>query len=320
MKTDSNNISRDHLLIQTIHTAVKGRARYKVYGLQHSQTCKRYLESRLSQDKRILQACANSLTGNVLVTFYPDFSSRDIALLLQMIVVDYRKEVKKTPKENIYIDTPPKINQVGSEFIVVSGVVSTLVFSTGILYKYGVDKVILLAIQKLHTPIFDYIMLGITLLGEPLILLLICLGLEINWLYYNRQWQATSLGIVTSGAIGLNYLLKLLFGRARPLLWNRLVNVSHHSFPSGHAMGATMIYGFIGYVLAKQFPQWQKQILALSVSLIVAIGFSRLYLGVHWPTDVLAGYALGLVCLIACIFIWELEQKYRFSGRYSKVL
>ncbi|MBW4557678.1 MAG: phosphatase PAP2 family protein [Trichormus sp. ATA11-4-KO1] len=316
MNTDSDHISRDHPLIQTIHTAVKGRARYKVYGLQHSQTCKRYLEFKLSQDKKISHAFANSLTGNVLVNFSSDFSSHDIALLLQMIILDYIKEVKKLPGENVYIDTAPKIDQVGSEFVLVSGIVSTLVFSTGIIYKYGVDKVILLTIQKLHTPLFDYIMLGITLLGEPLIFLLICLGWELNWLYYNRQWQATSLGLVTSGAISLNYLLKLLFGRARPVLWNRLVNVSHHSFPSGHAMGAMMIYGFIGYVLAEQFPQWQKQIFALTVILIVAIGFSRLYLGVHWPTDVLAGYAVGLGCLIACIFIWELEQKYRFSGRY----
>jgi undecaprenyl-diphosphatase len=111
-------------------------------------------------------------------------------------------------------------------------------------------------------------------------------------------------------------LLKLLFGRARPALWDRIIHVGLHSFPSGHAMVSIVIYGFIGYILAKQFPQWRGRIFALTFVLIVAIGFSRLYLGVHWPTDVVAGYAAGLVWLIACIQRLELPQKYASLGRH----
>jgi undecaprenyl-diphosphatase len=153
-------------------------------------------------------------------------------------------------------------------------------------------------------------MLGITFLGDPVVLLLICLGLGTGPLYYNRQNEATTLRIAAVGAIGLNCWLKLLFGRARPALWKHIVDVGLHSFPSGHAMASIATYGFISYILAKQFPQWQRQIFAFTAVLIVAIGFSRLYLGVHWPTDVVAGYAAGLVWLIVCVLSLELWQKY----------
>ncbi|MBF2004636.1 MAG: phosphatase PAP2 family protein [Chlorogloeopsis fritschii C42_A2020_084] len=179
------------------------------------------------------------------------------------------------------------------------------------------DNGILLAIRRLHTPLGDRIMLGITFLGEPVLLLVVCLGLGVGLVYYHRRSQATTLGIAAVGAIGLNYLLKVLFGRARPQLWNRIVDVGQYSFPSGHAMISMVIYGFIGYLLAKRFPQWRKWIFALTVVLVVAIGFSRLYLGVHWPTDVAAGYAAGVVWLIACILSLEVWQMYRSSGNPS---
>ncbi|WP_026733514.1 phosphatase PAP2 family protein [Fischerella sp. PCC 9605] len=176
------------------------------------------------------------------------------------------------------------------------------------------DENILLAIRKLHTPLGDRIMLGITFIGEPVFLLLICLVLATWLLYYHRHSQATTLGIAAVGAIGLNYLLKLIFGRTRPALWNRIVDVGQYSFPSGHAMISLVIYGFIGYLLAKQFRRWRGWIFAFTVILIVAIGFSRLYLGVHWPTDVAAGYAAGIVWLMTCILSLELWQTYRSSG------
>ncbi len=82
--------------VQAIHTAVKGRVRYKVNGLYHSEALKRYLESRLLEKKIILRASANSYTGNVLVIFNPDKSVNAIALLIQEIVLDFQKQVSKS--------------------------------------------------------------------------------------------------------------------------------------------------------------------------------------------------------------------------------
>ncbi|MDZ8087300.1 MAG: phosphatase PAP2 family protein [Nostoc sp. DedQUE12b] len=318
--------------VQAIHTAVKGRARYKVNGLYHSEALKRYLESRLLEQKIILQASANSYTGNVLVIFTPDKSLNAIALLIQDILLNYRQKSSKSlasaavTKENTafvggnnrnisdsailpQISMQRQLNQTGSQLIPVLGAVGALVCATGLLYAYNLDEAILLLIQKLHTPLRDRIMISITFLGDPVVMLLSSLGLAISPLYYNRRREATILGIAGVGAILLNCLMKLLFGRARPALWKHIINVGQHSFPSGHAMVSIVIYGFIGYILAKQLPQWRFWIYALTVVLIAAIGFSRLYLGVHWLTDVTAGYAAGLLWLIFCILSLEATRK-----------
>ncbi|MEH1840547.1 MAG: phosphatase PAP2 family protein [Nostoc sp.] len=330
--------------VQAIHTAVKGRVRYKVNGLYHSEALKKYLESRLLEEEIILQASANSYTGNILVIFHPDKSLNTIALLIQDILLDYRQKSSKSPasgavitesnldsfgtKENTaavvgnnrygydsavlpQISMQRQLNQTGSQLIPVLGAVGVLVCGTGLLYAYNLDEAILLLIQRLHTPLRDRIMLGITFMGDPLVMLLSSLGLAISPLFYNRRREATILGIAGVGATLLNCLMKLLFGRARPALWKHIIKVGQHSFPSGHAMVSIVIYGFIGYILAKQFPEWRFWIYDLTIVLIAAIGLSRLYLGVHWLTDVTAGYAAGLVWLIACILSLELQQKYR---------
>lgn len=363
MRDRFEQLDRGNFLVRAIHTAVKGRARYKIAGLYQQKALKRYLELGLSQEETIASVKANDLTGNILVIFHPEISPNAIALLLQNLVLDYRNQTRKLSVKPTDISTaletaknspinksnlnrlvasteeqqisPKSQNQnsahlailpqnfhkqlerAGSQLILGASVVGTLVLSTVLLHRSGLDTAILLAIQKLHSPLLDRIMLGITALGDPIILLLLSLGWGVKALFYRRRSQATTLGIITVGAIGLNCWLKLLFGRARPALWDRLIHVGLHSFPSGHAMVSIATYGFLGYCLAKQFPQRQRQIFALTAILIGAIGLSRLYLGVHWPTDVAAGYVVGLVWLIACILslqasasrtVWQEEQ------------
>lgn len=178
------------------------------------------------------------------------------------------------------------------------------------------DTQILQAIRRLHTPLRDQIMVGITFLGQPSVLVVLSLSLGIWLLFKRRRSEATTLAIAAIGAAGLNYWLKELFARDRPALWDRVVDVRYYSFPSGHAMVSVVMYGLIGYLLAKTFPRWRVSIFILTVLLVVAIGFSRLYLGVHWPTDIAAGYAAGLVWLIACIY--SLDWRKRSANNSSK--
>lgn len=184
--------------------------------------------------------------------------------------------------------------------------------------SYAFDTFILLALRQLHTPLRDQIMLGFTFLGEPNLLLVICLSLGIVLLARNHRSEAATIALAGGGAIGLNLLLKRLFARARPQLWEHVVDVRFYSFPSGHAMISMVIYGLLGYFLGARFPKQRWSIYSLTVVLIAAIGLSRLYLGVHWPTDVIAGYTAGLVWLITCIITLEIWKELRSLTTASK--
>lgn len=184
--------------------------------------------------------------------------------------------------------------------------------------SYTFDTRILLAVRRLHTTLLDQAMMGITFIGDPSVLFVICVCMGV-WLYrHHRRSQATTLLISAVGAIALNVWLKYVFARTRPNLWEHIVDVGRYSFPSGHAMVSLVIYGLIGYILATRFPQQQKSIFIFTLLLIFAIGFSRLYLGVHWPTDVLGGYAAGLVWLITCILSLRVWRKYRLRRNLNQ--
>ncbi|MCU0542308.1 MAG: phosphatase PAP2 family protein [Oscillatoriaceae cyanobacterium Prado104] len=175
---------------------------------------------------------------------------------------------------------------------------------------YDFDSSILLALRNIHTPLLDRIMFGFTCLGEPNLLLAMCVTLGILLLVRKHRSEALTIAIAGGGAVGLNLLLKQLFARDRPQLWERVVDVRFYSFPSGHAMISMVIYGLLGYFLVARFPKQKWLICCLTVLLITAIGLSRLYLGVHWPTDIIAGYTAGLVWLIACILSLEVWKQF----------
>lgn len=176
----------------------------------------------------------------------------------------------------------------------------------------AIDRAILLAIQQWQSPWLDRLMLGITALGDPYGLGLFS-GLSLIGLGWRRRWpQAIMLAIATLGALSVNIGFKWVVSRQRPEdLWPHLVAANDFSFPSGHAMVSTVVYGLVGYYLMQRWRRWQAMILVGVTILVLAIGCSRLYLGVHWPTDVLAGFAAGLVWLITCILsleVWQLRR------------
>lgn len=124
------------------------------------------------------------------------------------------------------------------------------------------------------------------------------------WLYKNghRYWTVALVASVPGGQI-LNVVLKHIFARARPQFAEPLLELSTYSFPSGHAMGATVLYGFIACYAARQARSWWGRVLpfVLALTMVATVAFSRMYLGVHYLSDVLAAAAEGCAWLAICI-------------------
>lgn len=166
---------------------------------------------------------------------------------------------------------------------------------------FGFDTTVLLWLHQWANPVLDAVMIKVTTLGNPkFVVVVVVFGL--GWLWWRQhRLEAKVFAIACLGALILNQGLKLFFAKPRPQLWTRLISESSFSFPSGHALGSLVLYGFLAYVLSMQFSRFAHWIYSLAAGLIAAIGISRLYLGVHWPTDVLAGYAVGFLWLMFCI-------------------
>ena len=130
---------------------------------------------------------------------------------------------------------------------------------------------------------------------------------------FKHTWETVLLVISLIGAWLLNTILKELFHRARPDIVH-LVQAGGYSYPSGHAMVATAFYGVIGYILwlnlrNRSKPSWY--IVVITLVLIIGIGISRIYLGVHFASDVIAGYIVGGVWATACIVGLREIRKYK---------
>jgi len=122
-------------------------------------------------------------------------------------------------------------------------------------------------------------------------------------LFWRAGWKRESalLAVAMLGSIAIEWGLKLGFHRARPAPFFNIAAPSSYSFPSGHALYALCFYGTLGALIGPHLREKAQRALlwAAAIVLIVAIGYSRIYLGVHYPSDVLAGYAAGFVWLMA---------------------
>jgi undecaprenyl-diphosphatase len=136
-------------------------------------------------------------------------------------------------------------------------------------------------------------------------------------LLLRRQWIAAALVALTALAAGLADLVKLIVARPRPTsdLVEVYREVGGYSFPSGHVVQYVAFYGILGYLAWRRLggspPPAAGVRLALEVlfavccALVVLVGPSRVFLGAHWPSDVIAGYLLGSVCLVLLVGIEE---------------
>lgn len=114
-----------------------------------------------------------------------------------------------------------------------------------------------------------------------------------------RRMEAGWIGIALVGATLLSAGLKQWLHRPRPELVPHLARVTSLSFPSGHAMVSSAVYLTLAIMLGEAKPALRRYFVGLAVTLVVLIGCTRIYLGVHWPSDVLAGWALGSAWALA---------------------
>jgi len=142
-------------------------------------------------------------------------------------------------------------------------------------------------------------------------LVLILFLIIILFLFFKRKRLfAETFIFIVAGSELLTYCLKIFFARPRPVLG--VMSLSDYSFPSGHSSIAVAFYGFLFYVIAKifKFKGGLKCLWAVLFGLlIILIGLSRLYLGVHYLSDVLAGYFIGLIFLSLGILFSENKIK-----------
>lgn len=144
----------------------------------------------------------------------------------------------------------------------------------------------------------------VTSLGDPIVTVGIgIIVTAIGWMQHNIRLCIAGASIWVTLLIGSG--LKLLFGRARPVTeYAANLRIDTFSFPSGHSSGAMIAYGLIAYVCWQVLPQPWGWIVAIICGLIIfGVGISRVYLGAHFPSDVIAGWALGAVALLIVIFV-----------------
>ena len=163
-------------------------------------------------------------------------------------------------------------------------------------------------LQTFRKPAFNQVMLFLTYLGNWQV---ITVGAAIFavLMYLSHQWWWLS-AFVTSilGEQLLSQVTKFTFHRERPNLDSALLPAAGSSFPSGHALVAFAFYGFIACYAVTQTRSWWAKTLIVSgvISLILGIGFSRIYLGVHWPSDVIASFALGPAWVATVLTVFKL--------------
>lgn len=185
---------------------------------------------------------------------------------------------------------------------------------------HAFDQAVLLALRQPGDtaepigPLWLKIMMrDFTSLGSYAVLLLLGL-LALGYIMMLRKWLSALLLVASfGGSMVLNNLLKHGFDRPRPELVAHLADVYTASFPSGHAMLSATCYLTLGTLLAgvAQHRSLKAYILGCAIAIVVVIGISRVYLGVHWPTDVLAGWALGAAWAMACWLLLRAWLGYR---------
>lgn len=169
----------------------------------------------------------------------------------------------------------------------------------------GFDRGVSLALHGLATPRLDAVMRILTAAGSAPAALAVAAATMGLCLWRRDRRAATACAAVAIATEALNLVLKEGFGRARPALWPGVAELHSYAFPSGHAMASAAIYGMAAVIVGRLLPRLRGPAGLAAAVLVVLIGLSRVYLGAHWATDVLAGFAAGAFVLLAGVYALE---------------
>ncbi len=182
---------------------------------------------------------------------------------------------------------------------------------------HGFDRAVLLALRHPDDPSkplgplwLQVAARDVTSLGSPAVLTLITAA-ALGYLALKRQWRAALFVLVSiCGGTAVSFALKDLVQRPRPDFVAAVAQTQTYSFPSGHAFLSAVTFLTLGTLLARAQHQAEVKIYLLSVAIAITVlvGVSRVYIGVHWPTDVLAGWCAGASWAILCWLIAERLQ------------
>lgn len=144
-------------------------------------------------------------------------------------------------------------------------------------------------------------MVDVTALGGGTVLTIIT-AIAVTYLAVRGKWgTALFVAVAIAGGGAVNELLKSTFLRTRPNVVEHLTTAYSSSFPSGHAMNSALTYLTLAMLLGRTQQKRHVRVffMAVAILLTAAVGFSRIYLGVHWPTDVVAGWCIGAAWALA---------------------
>lgn len=176
----------------------------------------------------------------------------------------------------------------------------------------GIDTALLLWIHSTATPALDSIFLSITTSGNVEYILPITALLIVYLLYKKQRLHALIVTFGVGGAAAANFVLKLLFHRDRPVFWHSLITETGFSFPSGHAMLSSALILCVIALLWNT--NWRIVSIIIGVIIVGLIGYSRLYMGVHYPTDVIAGWSVSAVWIVVVLAVTKVASR-RYRGR-----
>ena len=171
----------------------------------------------------------------------------------------------------------------------------------------AIDVMILESINTLSSPWLEKIMIFVTQFGSVMVVGFVSLLIS-GFLVYKKHYQRLLTFLASlGGAAGLIVVLKELFARSRPELWDQLVVETSYSFPSGHSLGSAALA--LTIVALLWATKWRALAIFAAIDYILLIGFSRMYLGVHYPTDVLAGWLIAGAWLVSVLLINHFVRK-----------